>query len=293
MNNPYGQHSGGYDDSDFAWGKSGESNRNNSAEPYSYDSTWVFPPAAPPGAQQGAMPTQQLPFPPQQAPMPQQAQPSNNGLKVTLGALVVVLVAMLAVGGFWAFSGGSEEDALAVQDRDPVAAGDSSSSESEPTTITHTRTVETTRTSTVAEEAQPEEPTRTRTSTPRTTENSGDFGWRAFRIDRSDIDASGWVGSTARCASGYYARILAVAQTGKAVICESSNSRNERYYIGDFGDISTNPKGYEVVNFSTTRAVARNGTYTYELTDEELTVRNNGEVIFSEYLSEWGYLRAG
>lgn len=223
--------------------------------------------------------TQQYPAYPQ-APAPEQK--SNNGLYVALGIVGVALAAVVGIGGAYYLSNSSDNS---PQSPDTVAAGEASSSTASPApaetyTETYTQTVE------------PEATKQPETSTPTTTQR-GNFGLRAFGMDRDDIDAGGWVGSNARCSGGYYARMLAETSSGKAVICENSNNRQQRHYIGDFSEISDAPDAYKVDSFSTKRAVAKNGVYTYTVTPNTVTVTRDGEEIFRESVTDFGVLNAG
>lgn len=216
----------------------------------------------------------------QQAPGPEHK--SNNGLYVVLGVVGVVLAAAAGIGGAYYLNNSSDNS---PQSPGTVVAGESSSSTSSPApaetyTETYTQTVE------------PEVTSQPENSTPKTTP-TGNFGLRAFGMDRDDIDAGGWVGSSARCSGGYYARMLAETSSGKAVICENSNNRQQRHYIGDFSEISANPDAYSVDSFSTNRAVAKNGDVVYTITPDSVTVTENGEEIFRDSVIDFGVLNAG
>lgn len=87
--------------------------------------------------------------------------------------------------------------------------------------------------------------------------------------------------------------MLAETSSGKAVICENSNNRQQRHYIGDFGEISDTPDAYTVDSFSGNRAVAKNGGYTYTVTPNAVTVTQDGEEIFREPVTDYGVLNAG
>lgn len=238
-------------------------------------------------ADQSEYPQQQTAYyyaPPANQPFPPAPeQKSNTGLYVAIGIAGVIFAAAIGVGAAYFVSNSSDNSA---QSPDTVVAGDSSSSTSssapvETYTETYTRTVEPT----------PEQSEDSESSAP-TTER-GNFGQRAFGINRNDIDAGGWIGSKARCSGGYYARTLVETSTGKAVICENSNNRQQRHYIGDFSAISGNPEAYTVDSFSTNRVVATNGDYTYTVTPSAVTVTKGGKEVFRDAVTEYGVLNAG
>lgn len=230
------------------------------------------------GPNQGGSPQQYPAY--QQAPVPEQK--SNNGLYVVLGIVGVALAAVAGIGGAYYLNNSSDNS---PQSPDTVAAGDSSSSTASPAPVE-------TYTETYTQTVEPETTKQPESSAPTTTQR-GNFGLRAFGMNRDDIDAKGWVGSTARCSGGYYARVLAETSSGKAVICENSNNRQQHHYIGDFGEISDTPDAYTVDSFSGNRAVAKNGGYTYTVTPNAVTVTQDGEEIFREPVTDYGVLNAG
>ncbi|MDO5030598.1 MAG: hypothetical protein Q4E11_08460 [Corynebacterium sp.] len=239
-------------------------------------SAWQQPQGQPQGPVQGEYAQQNFAYPQNPAP----AQKSNTGLYVAVGIAGVVLAALVGVGGAYFLSNSSDND---PQSPNPVAAGESSSS----TSNTVAPAPQETYTETYTETVEPES-----SSAPKTTPR-GNFGQRAFGMNRNDIDAGGWVGSSAHCSGGYYARMLAETSSGKAVICENSNNRQQRHYIGDFGEISANPDAYTVESFSTNRAEAKNGDFTYTITPNAVTVTKNGEEIFRDSVTDFGVLNAG
>lgn len=224
-----------------------------------------------------------------QPQQPQAPKPRNNtGLVATATVLGLVLAGLVGVGGGYLLS---QDSKSAAPEPSPVAAGQTSSSQSPQAEAGRGSDMPI---------ATPGKsipvPERAESSTQETSpaqQAPGNFGQRAFKMNRSDIDAAGWIGSTARCSGGFYARVLAETPSGKVVICENSSNRQDRHYIGDFQNISAAPDTYPVENFSAERVIATNEGYRYELTRSDLKVFKGGEQVFSEPVTDWGLLQAG
>lgn len=233
-------------------------------------------------------PAAQQPQPAQPA-APQSGSKSNTVLYAAIGVISVLILGLALVIGVMVTGSDSEDADQSPQSPDTVAAGESSSSTAAPApTETYTETQ--TYTETATSEPEPAAPSTTRQKS--SSKRSG------FDMSRNtygtDFDESGWIGNSARCSSGYYARILAETTEGWIVICENSSNRQQRYYVGHFGDISENPDPYSVVSYSTNEIIAKNGGIEYVLTPSEINVYNAyDENIFQDNVIDWGVLQAG
>lgn len=238
------------------------------------------------------------PTPPSAQPLPYSTeyghQRSASSAGYIIGGLVAGLVAVIAIFGAVV--------AISSNDTNPTAVADLSTENGTeppaPKTVTRTQQAPVTQTTTHTETRTETAPAASAATEP--TEFSGqrkfselsgrEFAQRAFLMDREDLDAKGWIGSTARCGDGDYARIVAETPEGRAVICENSYNRQQQYYLGDFGP---EPEAYAVTKIAGRTVTATNKQYEYELSPTDLTVYEDGEIVFHNDVVDWGSLQAG
>lgn len=224
---------------------------------------------------------------------PGQPAPTKNNSNPLLYGLIAFLAVLLLAGGatgLYFFANSGDES---PKSPDTVAAGDASSSSAEPIPgRTFTETVTNTAPPVPSQGSEP------RVQDPSTSNSTAPKGRSGFDMRSntygSDYDEKGWLGTSARCGDGDYARVLAETEKGWIVICENSYNRQQKYYIGHFGDISETPDSYSVDSYSTRRIVAVNGEIEYVLTPDSIDVYNaDGENIFHDEVVDWGILQAG
>nr|WP_162933223.1 hypothetical protein [Corynebacterium lactis] len=208
------------------------------------------------------------------------AQKNNTGLYIAIGVMIALLFALMAGGGWLLAS--SKNGSSNSANGGPAAAGNTASSTSSTSSAAQTYT------ETVTQEAKPSSSSATPTRSPKS----------LFNMSRNtygvDFDEKGWIGNSARCGTGDHARVLAEADGGWIVICENSSNRQEKYYIGHFGNISTSPDAYRVDSFSNRKVVAVNDQIQYVLTPQSIEVFNaNGDSIFEDRVVDYGVLQAG
>lgn len=105
------------------------------------------------------------------------------------------------------------------------------------------------------------------------------------------LDEMGWKDSSARCEAGKYARIVAVADAGKVVVCESH--QGERTFVGELPEEASSSESVPVKEFGTQRIVAENDSTTYTLTPTQLEVTKNGAQVAAYDITAYGTLNAG